>query len=390
MRKKILLAGVAMAMALSLAGCGDEKQGGNNSTEKTQNNTEQTGQDKVDQKDDASDNSGKKADEPEYTTFPSDYTYESDGLTINIDNVKPDKAYFYGGTSKVADLDYVKIGRTVMPDDGSNTLKEDQKMILSNDMTGDFYNAYYIWGSDACTYTTLTGSTITSSIRDDKRYDDYNLSKYTDEKTFSFGDADTVRQNIVDKFAESGIDLNTDFTYEVYYLDHATLQAEEEHTDMDGNVQTDQYKTDWSDKDDTYLFYFHKTYCGLRDFQKNAYADETAEDRNAQLTVMYNASGIIYFYLQNLYDYESNNEPVTLMDFDSVMSSVKTYYENIVDGSKREITSAELVLDKSKSGKNGKELIPVWAFGVEETPEDGQTSRYELRVNAETGTIVAQ
>ena len=105
---------------------------------------------------------------------------------------------------------------------------------------------------------------------------------------------------------------------------------------------------------------------------------------------MYNASGIIYFYLQNLYDYESNNEPVTLMDFDSVMSSVKTYYENIVDGSKRKITSAEFVLDKSKSGNYVKELIPVWAFGVEETPEDGQTSRYELRVNAETGTIVAQ
>lgn len=37
-----------------------------------------------------------------------------------------------------------------------------------------------------------------------------------------------------------------------------------------------------------------------------------------------------------------------------------------------------------------KKLIPVWAFGIEETPEGESTSRYELRVNAETGAIIIQ
>ena len=65
-------------------------------------------------------------------------------------------------------------------------------------------------------------------------------------------------------------------------------------------------------------------------------------------------------------------------------------YENIVDGVEKKVISAELIVDSEKSSKDAKKLIPVWAFGIEETPEGESTSRYELRVNAETGAIIIQ
>ena len=322
--------------------------------------------------------------------FPTEYKYESKELTIDIEHIHPNNAKFNNGISHMADLDYVKIGRMIMPDDGTNTINTEEECILSNKMTDDAYDQIYSWGIDACSYDTVKSSILNACVRDDKKYDDFNLDKYTVEKVFSFGNVEQARQDIVNSFANCGIDLSTDFSYEVYYLDHVTLQSEEEHIDIDGNIQADQYKKDWSDQDDTYLFYFHKIYCGLRDFQKNVYADETAEDRNAQLTVMYNKDGIISFNLQNLYLYENSGEPVALMEFDDIMNVVKNYYENIVDGVEKKVISAELIVDSEKSSKDAKKLIPVWAFGIEETPEGESTSRYELRVNAETGAIIIQ
>jgi len=44
---------------------------------------------------------------------------------------------------------------------------------------------------------------------------------------------------------------------------------------MDGNQQEEEYKTDWSEENDTYLFYFHHVYSGLRDFQGNSFWQES-------------------------------------------------------------------------------------------------------------------
>lgn len=178
-----------------------------------------------------------------------------------------------------------------------------------------------------------------------------------------------------------------DFTCETYYLDHEILQQQEEHIDMDGNQQEEEYKTDWSEENDTYLFYFHHVYSGLRDFQGNSFWQESAQDLNAQITVMYNKKGIIFCYIQNLYDYTSMNESESLLNFDAVMQSVIEYFEGIVDGADREVISAELIVDHMKDGKT---LIPVWAFQINEKPLNDSEYQYELRVNAITGKIIVQ
>ena len=128
-------------------------------------------------------------------------------------------------------------------------------------------------------------------------------------------------------------------------------------------------------------------YSGLRDFQGNSFWQESAQDLNAQITVMYNKKGIIFCYIQNLYDYTSMNESESLLNFDAVMQSVIEYFEGIVDGADREVISAELIVDHMKDGKT---LIPVWAFQINEKPLNDSEYQYELRVNAITGKIIVQ
>ena len=109
---------------------------------------------------------------------------------------------------------------------------------------------------------------------------------------------------------------------------------------------------------------------------------------------------ILYFFCKQKTAYEirlslvgseicirAMNESESLLNFDAVMQSVIEYFEGIVDGADREVISAELIVDHMKDGKT---LIPVWAFQINEKPLNDSEYQYELRVNAITGKIIVQ
>ena len=333
-------------------------------------------------------NNGKtEADNIQTQTFPQQYRYSSEHLRIDLQEITPQEVSWKNGTATECSLDYEKVGRVFMPDDGSNTLDAEAQMISSNAVSDGVSESFFTWGLDSCTYTDLEYLELNACLKTDRFYSDYNLSEYTDSKEFTFASEEAAKQEIYEIMDSCGIDLKKDFTCETYYLDHEILQQQEEHMDMDGNQQEEEYKTDWSEENDTYLFYFHHVYSGLRDFQGNSFWQESAQDLNAQITVMYNKKGIIFCYIQNLYDYTSMNESESLLNFDAVMQSVIEYFEGIVDGADREVISAELIVDHMKDGKT---LIPVWAFQINEKPLNDSEYQYELRVNAITGKIIVQ
>lgn len=89
---------------------------------------------------------------------------------------------------------------------------------------------------------------MNACLKTDRFYSDYNLSEYTDSKEFTFASEEAAKQEIYEIMDSCGIDLKKDFTCETYYLDHEILQQQEEHIDMDGNQQEEEYKTDWSEE----------------------------------------------------------------------------------------------------------------------------------------------
>ena len=78
-------------------------------------------------------NNGKtEADNIQTQTFPQQYRYSSEHLRIDLQEITPQEVSWKNGTATECSLDYEKVGRVFMPDDGSNTLDAEAQMISSN------------------------------------------------------------------------------------------------------------------------------------------------------------------------------------------------------------------------------------------------------------------
>lgn len=377
MKKKISLI-TALVLICACMGCTDINK--NNEQSNIQSNIEII-------EENSADKSNKK--EMAEQLFTSEYHYESDSIQINLDEIRPDKVVWYKATCNAYPINYEDLGRFFMPDDGSNEKVKEQHVILSNETEDGMHKEIYGWSDEAAGYSSIDSSFISACLWTDNRDPNYNLYEYKEKKDFSFGTDEEVKDRLYEEFNKIGIDLANDFMCETYYLDHETMKEQEMHMDMDGNIQEELYKNDWSENDDTYLMYFHHLCNGLRDFQYNPFWGEIAQNENAQIVIMYNRNGISRFDIQNMFQYTLTDEQITLMDFEDIMKSVISYYDDIVDGTKRKILSAELIVDCTNADSSERKLIPVWAFWVEETNSDGNVSKYELRVNAITGNIIA-
>ena len=128
-------------------------------------------------------NNGKtEADNIQTQTFPQQYRYSSEHLRIDLQEITPQEVSWKNGTATECSLDYEKVGRVFMPDDGSNTLDAEAQMISSNAVSDGVSESFFTWGLDSCTYTDLEYLELNACLKTDRFYSDYNLSEYTDSK----------------------------------------------------------------------------------------------------------------------------------------------------------------------------------------------------------------
>lgn len=101
----------------------------------------------------------------------------------------------------------------------------------------------------------------------------YNADLYSTETQLSFMTREEAFDEIQNTLKESGIGI--DAAYICYALDHETMQSQEYHEDMDGNIDKSQYKTQWLGEDDCYYFYINQIYKGLPLYHvcNNVFAD---------------------------------------------------------------------------------------------------------------------
>lgn len=325
------------------------------------------------------------------TAFPATYQESGEHVNMDIESVNPGEAYFIEGSVKPVELDYETIGKTLIPENEIGKTDTEAKQILSKKMVDDtFYEKMFIWGKDSFFFYTYHGNQLFSSINEEKKGDDYNLPLYAKEQEFSFGSADDALKDIKARLNELGIVIDENYLVHTYYLDHETLKQQESHYDMEGNRAESEYKTDWSEKDDAYMFYISQTYCDLPDYHASNVMSVRAEDSSAQITVMYGEEGILYMKVQSIGMYEMGTKQIELLPFETVAETVLNYFDNILDNAAYEVTDARLICDYTSSHKAEDEngLCPVWAFHVIETNDGDASINYELRVDASTGTVL--
>ncbi len=368
---------VFMLLFILLNGCQSKQE--DNANKSSSNNTEQS-QQNMDVIETAN-----------VTTFPATYQKSGEHVNINIDSINPEKAYFIEGSARPMNLNYEAIGKTLIPENEIGQVDIEAKQILSNNMVDDtFHEKMFIWGKDNFSYYTYHSNELFSSVNDEKKAADYNLPLYTQEKVFSFGSAENALEDIKAQLNEFGIQMDETYLVHTYYLDHEILKQQESHFDMEGNREESEYKTDWSEEDDAYMFYISQTYCELPDYHTSDVMSVRAEDSSAQITVMYGKEGILYMKVQDIGIYEMGTKEIELLPFETIAETVLNYFDSILDKVTYEVTDARLICDYASSHKSEDEkiLCPVWAFHIIETRDGDSLVNYELRVDASKGTVM--
>lgn len=329
-------------------------------------------------------------DEHNYQHYPDNYIEETPNAKFNIKDISPKQAYFVKGTQKVTEnIDFCAIVKDMLPEQDGYTYSEDEYgFYIQGEENDRGMRAYAGAGTYGCHYSSIVDSYYNGCLRIYKNDPGYNLPRYSEEKEFEFGSAEDARKDICEYFAKYGIDFSSNFTYEVYYLDHKTLAENEIHLDAYGNRKEKLYKDSWTDEDDAYLFYFQQTYCGLPFYEPDMSSRIGPE--NAQVKITYNKDGIAGFEMYGLRDFNMSDTECELLLFEEVMEEVKVYFNGIVDEHSYEMVEARLISDSEDFDAKERDVIPVWAITYYDYHPDypDTPGLLTIRVNAETGQIV--
>lgn len=331
------------------------------------------------------------------TVFPTEYQCEGENYVIDIQIHAPEEAYFYEGTAtnRIMDAESAEaLGQALLSGESNLTreeyLDESGFMLRTNESTV-YADKIYSWNVDSnatsrCSYLNCTSGAM-SGVRFETKDPDYNLDKYVEKQEFSFATEQEALEAIKKILRKQEILTDDTWVVNTYYIDYETAESEQQRIAAQ-YVTAEPLTYIWSEKDNAYLFYMHKTYCGLWESDSQAFMSRRIEDSNAQICAVYGEQGICVLDLGVLREYTNKGKAVELLSFDDIMQPLKMRFESIL-GSSFRVTSAILYCDLAGGESDStRELIPAWAFIVEETRTDGTTSTYEVRINAETGMVI--
>lgn len=187
----------------------------------------------------------------------------------------------------------------------------------------------------------------------------YNADLYSTEVQLTFMTREEAFKTVQNTL--QAIDLNLETAYTAYALDHETMQSQEYHEDIDGNMDSSQYKTQWSGTDDCYYFYINQTYKGLPLYYIHNKAFEDAADIDALIQAVVSGEGIEWLNIEKVFEFSEEKGGISLADIDFVVKIVADKYNQIPGDTTYEITKAELhyYIDLS-SGMGTYDVKPIW------------------------------
>ncbi|MDE7322427.1 MAG: hypothetical protein K2N73_06780 [Lachnospiraceae bacterium] len=206
---------------------------------------------------------------------------------------------------------------------------------------------------------------IRSSFVLDAADERYNANLYSTESQLSFMTRDEAFQIINNALVEMNIECKYDYTG--YALDYNSMQSQEYHEDVDGNIDRAQYKNQWSGLDEGYYFCINQIYRGLPLYHVYCEIFSDVADANAPIQAFVSKDGIEYLEIEKVFEIFDEEVGIQLVPMDVIAETVANKYNQILGSSTYEITQAELYyyVDLS-SGMGVYDIKPVWIVkGVE-------------------------
>lgn len=207
----------------------------------------------------------------------------------------------------------------------------------------------------------------------------FNADLYSRSAQLSFMTREAAFETVQKVLGE--IEVAIEPIYVGYALDHETMQSQEYHENMDGDIDRSQYKAQWTDADDCYYFYINQTYKGLPLYHVYNQIFQDAADYNAPIQAVVSGEGLEWLNIEKVFAVSNEQGNVSLADLEAVIQTAADKYNQLLGGSTYEITKAELYyyVDLS-SGKGTYDVKPVWILtGNEKGGKD-----FQIIIDAQT------
>lgn len=193
----------------------------------------------------------------------------------------------------------------------------------------------------------------------------YNADLYSRSAQLSFMTREEAFGTVQKVLGEIGIGIEP--VYVGYALDHETMQSQEYHENIDGNIDRAQYKAQWTDADDCYYFCINQTYKGLPLYHVYNQVFTDMADSNAPIQAVVSREGLEWLNIEKVFTFSDEQGGASLTDLKTVIQAVADKYNQVPGGSAYEITKAELYyyVDLS-SGMGIYDVKPVWILAGNE------------------------
>lgn len=250
------------------------------------------------------------------------------------------------------------------------------------------YDGFYLSsGPDSSNFSYTRGNSNSSycaaAFRLEKKFDDYNADKYSTKEDLPFESRQDAYSQIEDFLKSLGLDA--DFEYVSYSLDHSTLQSEEVHYDMDGNIDSGEYKDEWTQEDDCYYFAIRQVFNGIPVYYPYVKSFINEDVENYPIDAMIDNTGIFKLHVDQIYDFTGEEKIDSVVEFDAVFDAVSEKYNDILSDSSYVFDIAELVYYVDLSSDDGTyEAYPIWIIKGKEISGDNE-SEIQVFIDAQTG-----
>ena len=307
------------------------------------------------------------------------YAYDKEnGLvtaTAHLQKINGEKALALLWKEK--DGEYIEEGYESENEYGEKLLK----MCGSNaDNTVQFETGPY---SSLVHYGEMETSHIMGAFRLEKKYEDYNADKYSLTNELDF----MTREDAFSKLEFDLKQMEFDFEkeYSAYALDAETMEKEEYHLAMDGGIETEEYKEQWTRDDDCYYFAIRQNYKGLPIHYAYAGVMTNYGPENAPIQAIFSKDGIMELNVDYIYEMSSDEMVEQLIGLEQAAEVASKKYNSILGDNTYKISQIELVYIIDVTEEEGSyELKPAWIMMG--TQSDG--SSIQTIIDAQTGKEV--
>lgn len=308
--------------------------------------------------------------EKEVRVIPAEVSAEYDLLSVQAKVVVPDGVNLDRvslGTATVHLLDLDKISEELSNGEAAKEEMEEEDENGNEDL--DSYFSRYLYFEDGrslilnpvhLSYYTPQAACIDGKVLwEEKGVDRYNIDIYKD-KELPFAESAEVYKEVQSRLEQWGIVLGE--KYELFGLDHKTMEEQEYVTDDKGKYAPSLKKGSWTEEDDCYYFRCAQEFCGIPIYYYGYGMLRGYRNIGSAFKIKYDKNGFVEIAIERPYDVQDTGRTARILSPEDAVDCLIQKFSNIIMMDPVTVDKVSLQMLPQRTAPGCYDLIPVWIF----------------------------